>query len=58
MILLAFFIATAAAVIGIGSVYFFHLKPDNPIEQVAEEVIKDETGVTIDLSPDSQEEKK
>lgn len=27
------------------------LPKDNPIEQLAEEIIKEETGVTIDLTP-------
>lgn len=35
----------------------FIKKPDNPIEEIAEEVIKEETGVDIDLSPDSPEDK-
>lgn len=32
-------------------------KADNPIEEIAEEVIKQETGIDVDLSPDSPEEK-
>ncbi len=43
----------AAAVIGAASTYVFKLKPDNPIEQIAEEVIQKETGVVVDLSPES-----
>lgn len=35
----------------------FIKKSDNPIEEIAEEVIKQETGMDIDLSPDSPEDK-
>lgn len=31
----------------------FNMKNDNPIEQKIEEVIKEETGVELDLTPDS-----
>ena len=31
--------------------YVFKASDDNPVEEVAEEVIKSETGVLIDLSP-------
>ncbi len=31
--------------------YVFKADDDNPVEEVAEEVIKSETGVLIDLSP-------
>lgn len=44
-----------AAVIGIISGCF--LGDDNPVEEVAEDVIQDETGVHIDLSPNSKEPK-
>lgn len=57
MVLLTILIVTAAAAIGLGSVYFFKLQPDNKVEEVAEDLIKDETGVDIDLSPDSEEKK-
>lgn len=30
---------------------------DNPIEEAVEEVIKDETGADVDLTPDSPEKK-
>lgn len=30
-------------------------KPDNIVEEVAEEVIKDETGIKVDLTPSSPE---
>ena len=31
------------------------LKDDNPIEEISEEVIKEETGFNIDLTPNSPE---
>lgn len=43
------YIIIVAAILGFGSEYF--LGPDNPVEQEAEEVIRDQTGVEIDLSP-------
>lgn len=47
-----FVIIGLAAIIGIGSILFFK-KTDNPVEQVAEQIIKSETGLDIDLSPES-----
>ena len=41
------------ALIGISSVFFFG--DDNPIEEISEEIIKDETGIDIDLTPHSRE---
>ena len=43
--------------IGLGATYFgpYKGRPDNPIEEKCEEVIKDETGVDIDLTPGSPE---
>lgn len=40
-----------ALLIGILSVYFWY--PDNPIEEIAEEIIKEEIGIDIDLTPKS-----
>lgn len=48
-------IVVGAAVIGVVSVKY--LGSDNAVEEVAEEVIKAETGVNIDLTPSSKEEK-
>ena len=42
-------ITITAIIIGLGSVYF--LKANNPVELIAEEVIKDLDGVQIDLTP-------
>jgi hypothetical protein len=44
-------IAVVAAGVGIGSYYW--LGADNPIEEECEKVIKDETGMSVDLSPNS-----
>jgi len=41
------------ALIGISSVFFFG--DDNPIEEISEEIIKEETGLDIDLTPHSHE---
>lgn len=46
-----------AVLIGLSSVYFLKMKSDNPIEEIAEEVIKNETGADVDLSPTSPEKK-
>lgn len=51
-------ILAGATIIGVGSTYFFKMSPDNPVEQIAEEVIKKETGVSVDLSPELKENKK
>lgn len=40
---------------GLAYNYIFKPKPDNPVEQAIEAVIKDQTGVTIDLSPEDKE---
>jgi len=45
-----------AIIIGLGSTYF--LGDDNPVEEVSEKVIQEETGVNIDLTPNSSENKK
>lgn len=51
----------------IGATLLFHsctqinkevgLKDDNPIEQAVEGLIKDETGLDVDLSPETPEKK-
>lgn len=48
-------IVAAAIGIGIGIKYVIPgTKNDNPIEQIAEDVIKDETGIVIDLTPEEK----
>lgn len=49
--ILASIFAVLAGSLGLGLTYYYHLPSDNPVEQIAEEVIKYETGVDIDLSP-------
>ena len=49
--LIGIIISIVAGLIGIGSYYW--LGADNPIEEECEKVIKDETGMVIDLSPNS-----
>ena len=51
-------IVGAAIIIGIASYKYFGMKPDNIIEQTAESIIKQETGTSVDLSPDSTDTKK
>jgi hypothetical protein len=43
-------------IIGITSTYF--LGNDNPVEEIAEKIIEEETGVNIDLTPKSIENQK
>ena len=40
----------AVGVIGYMSKYIARLGPNNPIEQEAEEIIKDKTGIAVELS--------
>lgn len=49
-------IISIVTAVGIISTHF--LGPDNPVEEVAEEIIKEETGLNIDLSPKSAESPK
>lgn len=52
-------IIAIAAIVGICSVYIGKYKgiQDNPVEKVAEEIIKRETGLDIELTPESKDEK-
>ena len=43
-------IVVIASIAGILSIYF--LGKDNPVEEACEEIIKDETGQEVDLSPE------
>ena len=56
IILNKYFIVFLVAVIGFGSIYF--LGNDNSIEEISEEIIKQETGLDIDLSPNAPEKSK
>lgn len=44
-------------IVGLGSRFIFK-KDDHPIEELAEQVLKDQTGIDIDFTPLSKEEKK
>lgn len=46
-------VSSISVVIGLVSIYF--LGRDNPVEEACEEIIKDETGVDIDLTPGTPE---
>lgn len=48
-------ISVLAAVVGIVSDRY--LGDDNPVEQEAEKIIKDETGMDVDLSPEKGQSK-
>ena len=48
-------IVAVCLIVGISTFRFFGLKPDNPIEQITEQVIKEETGINVDLSPEKSE---
>lgn len=41
----------------VGFVSQFFLGADNPVEEIAEKVIEEETGETVDLSPEKLEPK-
>ncbi len=47
--LIMILIVAIAAIAGIVSIKY--LGNDNPVEKVAEEIIKDETGLSVDLTP-------
>lgn len=49
-----YFIVLLVAIVGISSTYF--LPDDNAIEEISEKIIKEETGVDIDLTPETPEE--
>ncbi len=51
--LILFGILVISIILIVGSVYFFG--PDNFIEEKAEEIIKEKTGISIDLTPASPE---
>jgi hypothetical protein len=54
-ILITLGIIATAAILGIGSSYY--LGDDNIVEEAAEKVIEDHSGISIDLSPSSPEAK-
>jgi hypothetical protein len=55
MIFKILFIAAFAS-IGAGLTFVLPwVKKDNPIEEACEQIIKNETGIDVDLTPESQE---
>ena len=48
-----YFIVIAAIVIGLLSAYFWY--HDNPVEEISEEIIKTQTSIDIDLTPQNSE---
>lgn len=51
-----FYYGVALIALAIGMLSIFIFNDDNAIEEVTEEIIKEETGVDIDISPESPEE--
>ncbi len=48
-----YMILILVVIIGLGSVYFYG--DDNTVEEISEEILKEETGIDIDLTPSSPE---
>ncbi len=48
-------IVVAAAAIGLTATYILKKPHDNSIEEESEQIIKDQTGVDVELSPSSPE---
>ena len=56
--LVGFIFSAALAVCVVAGGFLFKAKNDNIVEQVAEHIIKHQTGIDIDLSPEVEEPKK
>ncbi len=54
-ILIPVLIAMAAIGVTVGYKYWATAADDNPVEEIAEEIIKKETGIDVDLSPTTPE---
>jgi hypothetical protein len=48
-------IVAAALVIGLGSSYIFKMKQDNAIEEISEGIVKEHTGIDLDMTPTTKE---
>lgn len=48
-----YMILILVVIIGLSSVYFYG--DDNAVEEISEEILKEETGIDIDLTPASLE---
>lgn len=53
-LLLKGLIVGGALVAGLASTWLFKMKNDNPVEQIAEKILKEETGQDVDLSPEDK----
>lgn len=53
--LLLAFIIIACTLVGVGT-FLFTKKPETPLEEVAEAILFNQTGIDVDFSPDSPEE--
>lgn len=53
--LLILAVLAGVAVLTVGANKIFKLDEDHPIEELVEDVIEDQTGLDIDLSPSSPE---
>lgn len=53
-----FIVVAASAAISLVLVKCFKFEPDNPIEEICEEVIENYTGMDVDLTPESPEKGK
>lgn len=51
-----YFIVLAVIIIGLLSAYFWY--QDNPIEEISEIIIEEQTGINVDLTPASPENSK
>ena len=54
-LIIIFAIVVVVGGIAVGSKYYFGLKDDNIVEEISEDVIREATGVDVDLSPSSPE---
>ena len=57
MTVLGIFITAIALIVG-WSAHYFTKKIDTPLEQVAEQVIEKESGITIDFSEEDKQKEK
>lgn len=48
-------VVVAALIVGIGSSYIFKMKQDNVIEEMAEEVVRQQTDIDLDMTPTTKE---
>lgn len=48
-----YMILILVVIIGLGSVYFYG--DDNAVEEISEDILKQETGIDIDLTPSTPE---